>query len=143
MSLDAAMYSGPIAVTLVYVGLYYLFQLNVLRVKQMLLREYRARGEKFDRYFGNDRVMLAADRVQLNMLEHMPPFLVLFWLHALFVDPLSTTWAGGLYVAARAVYPFVLGSRLGRGVKNQIFLVTGIGYGTLGYFGYGLVRALL
>ena len=123
-----------LGVTIAYVLLYYAFQIYGLRVKTRLIQEYQSRGEKFDRYFGQDRQMLAADRVQLNMLEHMPPFLVLLWLEAIFVSPSTAAVAGGIYVIARAAYPFLMGGRLGRGIRASIILSTGTGYAVLTYF---------
>lgn len=122
------MYHGPIVVTLIYVLLYYLFQIHIMRVKGRLVREYKERGEKFDRYFGQDRHMLAADRIQLNMLEHMPVFLVLLWMAAVFVDPMFATVVGGIYTGARAIYPFLMGDRLGRGIPARILIATVTGY---------------
>ncbi|KIG12820.1 hypothetical protein DB30_00983 [Enhygromyxa salina] len=142
-ALDIADQTGPIVVTLIYLALYYAFQIRQLQVKTRLGREYLARGEKFDRYFSQDREMLAADRTQLNMLEHMPPFLALFWLNAVFVGPGGATIAGGLYVAARALYPLVLGRRLGRGIRAQVLISTGTGYAVLAYFMGALVWQLL
>jgi uncharacterized membrane protein YecN with MAPEG domain len=142
-SLDIAQQTGPIVVTLVYLALYYAFQINQLQVKTRLAREYLERGEKFDRYFSQDREMLAADRIQLNMLEHMPPFLVLLWLNALFVGPGAATIAGGLYVAARGLYPLMLGRRLGRGIRVQVLISTGSGYAVLTYFMGALLWQLL
>ena len=136
-------HKGPIAVTLAYVLLYYLFQVNLVRVKAKLEREYAARGEKFDRYFGQDRNMLAADRVQLNMLEHMPPFLVLLWLNAVFVSPAVATWGGAVYVLARAAYPLAMGSRVGRGPRAVILATTVPGYLVLAGFSASLVWAML
>ena len=80
-------FTGPLLVTLAYVVLYYLLISNQLRVRMGLRRAYRARGEAFDRYFHTDREMLAADRYVGNMLEHMPTFLLLLWLNAVFVGP--------------------------------------------------------
>lgn len=139
---DATEFSGPLIVTLAYVGLYYGFIVNILRVKRALAAAHAARGEKFDRYFDQDREMLAADRLQLNTLEHMPPFLVLLWLNAVFVSPLSATVAGAAYVVGRAYYPLVLGRRLGRGVRSSIMLSTGVGYAVLVYLSGALVWAL-
>src|SRR5690606_29498058 len=136
---NAGTFAGPIAVTLSYLALYYGFQVYIMRVKASLSKDYAARGEKFDRYFGQDRKMLAADRMQLNTLEHMPPFLALLWLHAVFVDVSATTLAGTIYVAARLAYPFLIGARLGRGIKARVLLSTGMGYAVLAYFVYGLV----
>jgi hypothetical protein len=140
--LDLPTQTGPIVVTLLYVGVYYAFQLNVLRVKMQLAAEYTARGEKFDRYFSQDRVMLAADRTQLNVLEHMGPFLVLLWLNAVFVSPTSATIAGGVYVAARALYPFALGSRVGSAARALVMASTVPGYLVLAWFAFALVRAV-
>lgn len=134
--------TGPVAVTLAYVLLYYLLQLNLVRVKGKLERDYAARGEKFDRYFGQDRVMLAADRFQLNMLEHMPIFLTLLWLNAVFVSPSVATWGGAAYVAARAAYPLAMGARVGRGPRALILAATVPGYLVLGLFCGGLLWAL-
>lgn len=132
-------YAGPILVTVAYVFLYYIFMVHVLRVKLRLTREYAARGEKFDRYASGDREMLAADRTQLNMLEHMPPFLILLWLQAVFVGAFTATVAGGLYVASRAAYPLVLGARLGRRLPLRVLWVTVTGYAVLVYFTLSLL----
>mmetsp|Transcript_30624 Transcript_30624/g.74624 ORF Transcript_30624/g.74624 Transcript_30624/m.74624 type:complete len:163 (+) Transcript_30624:203-691(+) len=43
------------------------------------------------RYFGQDRRMLRADRIHLNTLEHMVPFLGMMWLHAVYVDVYRAT----------------------------------------------------
>ncbi|MEQ1564320.1 MAG: MAPEG family protein [Myxococcota bacterium] len=143
MTIDIAPWSGPVAVTLVYVLVYYGFMIRQARVKFALTAAYRARGEKFDRYFGNDREMLAADRVMLNMHEHMAPFLVLLWLHAAFVGTTGATVAGAIYVGARLAYPLLLGNRLGRGIPMRIVAATGTGYLVLGYFVAALGAALL
>lgn len=141
--LDPRPLAGPLVVTIVYVLLYYVAFLRINRTKSRLRRAYADRGEKFDRYFGQDREMLAADRAQLNTLEHMPPFLVLLWLHALFVSPASATVAGTVYLVSRLAHPFVMGARLGRGVKVAILYVTVPGYLVLAYLLAGLVYALV
>jgi uncharacterized membrane protein YecN with MAPEG domain len=130
---SARTFAGPLLVTVAYVVVYYLMICNQVWVKTRLRREYRARGESFDRYFGNDREMLAADRYVGNMLEHMPPFLLLLWLNAIFVGPDGATLAGGAYVLSRVVYPFAMGKTLGRGIPNRIMLATIIGYVVLSY----------
>ena len=132
--LSARTYAGPLLVTVAYVVWYYALFTNQLRVKTKLKRAYRARGEKFDRYFGADREMLAADRYVGNMLEHMPTFLLLLWLNAIFVDPLSATIAGAVYVGSRVLYPFVMGQRLGPGLPSRILFATVVGYGVVAYF---------
>ena len=93
--------AGPAWITAALLLIYYGSMLNLLRVKRKLHQSYRARGERFDRYFGQDREMLAADRVQLNTLEHMTPFLAALWLHAFWVSPRSASWAGALYPVSR------------------------------------------
>jgi len=110
-------------------------------VRTRLRRVYRARGEAFDRYFNTDREMLAADRYVGNMLEHMPTFLLLLWLNAIFVDPLSASVAGAAYVGARILYPFLMGRQLGRGIPTRILFSTVIGYLVIAYFVVRLVVA--
>jgi hypothetical protein len=139
--MDATAYAGPIAVTLAYIGVYYGFQIHVARTKTRLAAQYKADGERFDRYFGQDRHMLAADRIQLNTLEHMGPFLALLWLNAVFVGTGAATVAGGIYVAARMVYPLLIGMRLGRGIKAKVLAATVPGYLVLTYFCVQLARA--
>lgn len=133
-------YVGPLVVTVAYVVVYYAMIVNQLLVRTRLRREYRARGESFDRYFGADREMLAADRWAGNMLEHMPPFLVLLWLNAIFVGPRDATWAGAAYVSSRLIYPFVMGRRLGKGIPSRILFATVLGYLVLAYL---LVRVVV
>jgi hypothetical protein len=140
---DLSAHTGPILVTLAYVGVYYAFMVNVLRVKTRLYAAYKARGEKFDRYFDQDREMLAADRIQLNTLEHMGPFLVLLWLNAVFVGPYWATVAGAVYVASRAIYPLLMGGSLGRGIASRVYVATFLGYAVLTYYAGALVFALV
>ena len=128
-------YTGPVVVTVVYVAVYYAFILNVLRVKNRLKREG---GGAFDRYDINNREMLAADRVQLNMLEQMPPFLVLLWLHAVFVSTFSATIVGAVYVASRALYPIVFGSRAQGGAPTRVMPLTFTGYGIIAFLAISL-----
>ena len=134
LSLDMGIIAGPAWVTVAYVGVYYAFMSNLLRVKLRLHGQYKEQGKKFDRYFGQDREMLAADRIQLNMLEHMPVFLVLLWLHAFVVSSYEATILGGVYTGTRALYPLLLGSRLGRNIPLRILWVTFTGYLILGIF---------
>jgi hypothetical protein len=126
-------------VTVAYVLVYYVMISNQLRVRTKLRRAHRERGESFDRYFNTDREMLAADRYVGNMLEHMPPFLLLLWLNAIFVDPRKASWAGAAYVGARLLYPLMMGSRLGKGVPSRILFATVIGYVVLAYLALRLV----
>ena len=139
----ARTFAGPLLVTVAYVLVYYLLITNQLRVRTRLRRAYRDRGEKFDRYFNTDREMLAADRYVGNMLEHMPAFLILLWLNAIFVGPLGASIAGSAYVLARILYPFVMGPQLGRVVPTRMLSVTVIGYLVLAYFSARLVVVAL
>ena len=136
-------YRFPILVTVAYVLVYYATTVNVALVKGKLFRDYQAKGEKFDRYRTPEPRMLAADRIQLNMLEHMPTFLVLFWLTAVFASPQRASFYGGLYVASRLAYPLVMGSQLGRNVPKRILLATGIGYLVVAAFVVELVGVTL
>jgi len=138
----ARIFAGPLLVTVAYVLVYYLMIANQLRVRTRLRRAYRARGESFDRYFGMEREMLAADRYVGNMLEHMPPFLLLLWLNAIFVGPRIAAVAGAVYVAARLLYPFMMGQKLGKGVGSRILFSTVVGYAVLVYFVARLVVAV-
>jgi hypothetical protein len=87
--------------------------------------------------------MLAADRYVGNMLEHMPAFLALLWLNAIFVGPSGAAIAGAAYTGARLVYPFLMGARLGKGVPNRILFATVIGYLVIAYFVVRLVVAAI
>lgn len=136
-------FAGPLLVTVAYVVTYYLMIVNQLVVKTRLRRAYAARGETFDRYFGADREMLAADRYAGNMLEHMPPFLVLLWLNAVFVGPRGASLAGAAYVLSRLLYPLIMGRRLGKGVPNRILFATLVGYAVLTFLAGRLVIAAL
>lgn len=120
--------AGPVLVTVAYFMLYFAFHMRVLRTKRRLRGEYRTRGEEFDRYYTQDRRMLTADRCVLNMLEHMPPFLWLLWLNAVFVSPLSATVAGTAYVVTRAAYPFLLGPVVGTRLPWRLLAATYTGY---------------
>ena len=140
-SLSPRTFAGPLLVTVAYVVVYYAMITNQLRVKTRLRRAYRARGETFDRYFGNDREMLAADRYVGNMLEHMPPLLSLLWLNALFVGPRGASLAGAAYLVSRLLYPFLMGQTLGRGIPSRIMFATVIGYVVLAYLALRLVVA--
>jgi len=140
---DIQTYAGPATITVLYIGLYYAFQLHIMATKSRLRRDYASRGERFDRYFGEDREMLAADRIMLNLLEHMPPFLALLWLNAVFVGPLPTTIAGAVYLGARALYPWLIGKRMGRGVPKRVLIATVTGYAVLVYLAGALLFVLL
>lgn len=126
---DPALYTGPILVTALYLGLWYslLFGLQS-RTKYRLKAEYAARGQEFDRYFGQDPQMLAADRAVINTQEQMVPFLVSMWLHAVFVSPDQAAVLGLVYTLLRAAYPFLLGGSVSKAQSKRVFLATGPSY---------------
>lgn len=63
----------------------------------------------------------------------MGPFLVALWLHAVFVSVQVATVLGGVYVLLRAVYPSILGKRLGGTQSKRVFAVTGPAYAIVFY----------
>lgn len=142
MPFNTTPYTGPILVTVVYFTVYYGFIVHATQTRFRLSTEYRSRGEKFDRYFHQDREMLTADRLQLNTLEQMVPFLTTMWLNAVFVSPRWATVLGVVYILARAVYPLAMGARLGRGVRFQILFSTLPGYLIIGTFLVSLLWAI-
>ena len=143
LGIDPKALAGPAWVTLLYIAVYYAFMVNLLVVKLQLHREYAARGERFDRYFTQDRRLLAADRTQLNMLEHMPVFLVLLWLHAFLVSTSEAAILGAIYTGTRALYPVLLRGKLGRDIPKRILLVTFTGYFVLIALGLRILTQLL
>jgi len=141
---DAATYSGPILVTAAYFGLWYYLLLGLQRGAKYALRdEYAARGEVFDRYFGQDRRMLAVDRAVINTHEQMGPFLATMWLHAVFVSTLSATVLGGAYVTLRTIYPFLLGKSVSELQSKRVVLATIPAYLIVLYLGGSTVFAAL
>lgn len=141
--LSPSVFAGPALVTLAYIVVYYGFMIRVSRTRFRLHAEYRSRGEKFDRYFSQDRQMLAVDRTQLNMLEHMPVFLTLMWLHAFLVSSGEAAILGGIYTGSRSFYPLLLKGRIGRDIPARILLVTVVGYVILLILGVRIVMSIL
>ena len=132
--MDATTYAGPIVVMGAYFALWYVLLLGLQRGTKYRLRdEYAARGEVFDRYFGQDPQMLAVDRAVINTHEQMGPFLAALWLHAVFVSTTTATWLGGAYVALRTLYPFLLGKSLSKTQSKRVFLATGPAYAIVFY----------
>ncbi len=142
--MDPATYTGPIVVTALYFGLWYALLLGLQRgTKYRLLAEYAQRGETFDRYFGQDRRMLAVDRAVVNTHEQMVPFLAALWLHAVFVSPERAAVLGVVYVGLRALYPALLGRSLSRTQPKRVFAVTGPCYAIVAYLGGHVVWVAL
>lgn len=134
---DLALLRGPLAVTVAYFLLWYSLLLGLqTRTKYRLKARYQAEGKVFDRYFGQDEEMLAADRAVSNTHEQMVPFLVSLWAFALFASPTHATWLGGAYVVLRALYPLLLGRRVSKVQSKRVAFVTfpcyGIVFGMLG-----------
>ncbi|MCA9572479.1 MAG: MAPEG family protein, partial [Myxococcales bacterium] len=124
----------PLTVTGAYFGLWYYLLLGLQRSTKYRLRdEYAARGEVFDRYFGQDGQMLAADRAVVNTQEQMVPFLSALWLHAVFVSTRQATWLGAAYVLLRCAYPLLLGRELSKTQSKRVFWATGPAYAIVAY----------
>jgi hypothetical protein len=133
---DSADFTGPVVVTALYFGLWYALLLGLQRgTKYRLIAEYAARGETFDRYFGQDGQMLAADRAVANTHEQMVPFLLTMWLHAAFLSPERAAALGGVYVLLRALYPALLGRSVSKTQPRRVFAVTGPCYLIIIYLG--------
>ncbi|MCK6536508.1 MAG: MAPEG family protein [Polyangiaceae bacterium] len=94
------------------------------RTKYRLKARYEKDGKVFDRYFGQDPEMLAADRAVANTQEQMGPFLASLWLFSIFASPTYATGLGAAYVALRGVYPFLLGKRVSKVQSKRVALVT-------------------
>ena len=143
MNTFASQYVPVIWITLLYILLYYIFLLNILRVKVKIFKRCRSEGTKFDRYETKDPELLAADRIQLNTLEHMPPFLTLLWLQALSASVTSATICGGVYVFIRLLYPFFLGTKLQENIPKRLLINTFSGYAVLMVMAGFIINALL
>lgn len=132
--LSAGPYAGPLLVTIAYVVFWYYLLIGVQRrTKYRLQREYAADGRVFDRYFGQDPQMLAADRAVANTQEQMVPFLAALWMCALFVSPRLAAVLGAAYIALRFGYPLLLGARLTNMQPKRVYFVTLPCYGIIFY----------
>ena len=142
--MDVQSYAGPILVTVACFVLWYGLLLVLQRgTKYRLIAEYAARGAVFDRYFGQDAQMLAADRAVANTHEQMGPFVVSLWLHARFVSPTTATALGAAYVGLRIAYPFLLGRSLTKTNPKRVFLVTGPCYAIIAWLLGGVAYAAI
>lgn len=123
--LESGPFAGPLLVTVAYLVFWYGLLIGVQRkTKYRLHKQYAAQGRVFDRYFGQDPQMLAADRAVLNTQEQMLPFLVALWLFALFVSPRAATVLGTVYLVLRCFYPRLLGRELSRMQPKRVYFVT-------------------
>lgn len=124
-TLDIGVLAGPVLVTVAYFALWYFLLIGLQRrTKYRLQREYEARGQVFDRYFGQDAQMLAVDRVVINTQEQMVPFLFALWSQALFVSATAATWLGLVYVLLRSCYPLLMGRSVSKMQPRRVYLVT-------------------
>lgn len=122
--------AGPVVVTAAYMVLWYYLLLGLQRgTKYRRKASYESEGKIFDRYFGQDEEMLAADRAVANTHEQMGPFLISLWLCAVFFSAPFATALGAAYVALRAAYPFLLGGRVSRMNPKRVAFVTMPCYG--------------
>ena len=126
--IDSGSFTGPVLVTAAYFVLWYVLLFRQTRTKRRLSAEYKARNQSFDRYFGQDRQMLAADRAAANTHEQMVPFLSALWLHAAVVSVSVATTLGALYVFFRALYPLLLGNELDKMQSKRVLIATGPAY---------------
>jgi len=118
-------FAGPVAVSVAYMLLWYVLLLGHQRGTKYRRKAALAReGQVFDRYFGRDGEMLAADRAVMNTLEQMGPFLLGLWMCAAFYSASFATGLGAVYVVLRAVYPFLLGRSLSNINPKRVALVT-------------------
>lgn len=124
MQLDIHELKGPVLVTVGYICLWYFLLCLQVKTKFRLIKKYKREKKKFDRYFGQDNEMLAADRSVSNTQEQMIPFLVSLWLCALFSSPVVATWSGTTYIGLRLFYPFLIGRKITRLISPKVFFVT-------------------
>ena len=119
------LYSGPIVITVGYFALWYYLLLFYQRgTKYRLNAEYKKQEKVFDRYFGQDEQMLAADRVIINTQEQMVPFLFSLWLHAIYVSSTVATVLGAFYIILRGLYPLLMGKSISKIQPKRVYYVT-------------------
>lgn len=116
---------GPLLVTVAYFIFWYYLLVGLQRkTKYRLKKEYEDQGKVFDRYFGQDEQMLAADRAVINTQEQMVPFLAALWMFAVFVSPRVATVLGAVYIILRFFYPRLIGKRLSKIQPKRVYFVT-------------------
>lgn len=124
-SSDPSVFSGPIIVTCLYFAYwYYLLLIKQRGLKDRLRKSYQAKGEVFDRYFGQNEEMLAVDRVVINTQEQMVPFIVSLWLFSAFVSTSYATIFGSVYIVLRLGYPALLGQKVSKVNSKKVCFVT-------------------
>jgi uncharacterized MAPEG superfamily protein len=130
-------------ITVVFVSLYGLTFVNVLRTKARLLRQARKAGTPYDRYTAPG--MRTADRLQANFLEWSPIFLGLLWSLAATANLGSSVVAAAwTYVALRVLYVGLIlqyGIR-SNGLNKMLWASTFPAYGCLTYLTVHAIGAL-
>lgn len=108
------------------VGMYYwLILITQARTKLQLHKEYKKRGEVFDRYYTRDPRMLSIDRIAANTQEQLVPFLTSLWLHSLFVDSDVAGKLGLTWLAIRVAYTYLVPKKLtGKPLPKRVLLAT-------------------
>lgn len=123
-------------VTAGYVLVFYACIIGQAAAKWKVSASYRARGERFERYYNVvDKPILAWERIVGNQLEQAMPFLTLFWLNIGLAALGATSYkgvaaSGWIYVVFRALYPVAwLSGGGGRaGPRSKILFVTPVMY---------------
>lgn len=90
---------GTALVTCVFVALLYIFYGNQVGIRF-------SEGLPAD---VTEQAKFIADRTVINTVEQGIPFLALMWLEAIFVNPLTATRLGWIYVFFRYLYPVFYG----------------------------------
>ena len=104
-----------IGVTVGWTLLHYSFLFRESATAFSVLAQLRKAGEKIGinaiKYgSAGGSVMLNAVRTSGNMVEQSPAFLILLWLHGIFISPSSASWHGWLWLFFRSIYPQVFGT---------------------------------
>eukprot|EP00929_Paragymnodinium_shiwhaense_P110668 TRINITY_DN7784_c0_g1_i1.p1 TRINITY_DN7784_c0_g1~~TRINITY_DN7784_c0_g1_i1.p1 ORF type:complete len:256 (+),score=49.60 TRINITY_DN7784_c0_g1_i1:70-768(+) len=87
----------------VLVMLYYVVILFILLGNQVCLKFVKGTEEELSQQKD------IAYRSVYNNMEQALPFLIVFWLHALFVNPETSAALGSLWVTSRYLYPICFG----------------------------------
>lgn len=124
--ISASTMGGVIFVTLGWILLYYNMVNGQVALKLMFNNP-------------NEQAKLVGERSLMNTLEQGIVFLLLLWLHAIFVDVATSVSMGWMYVIARGLYP-VFYAFYGHFTVLAEF-ATQPNYFVIMYFGYSLAYA--
>lgn len=110
------------------------------------VRHFIAAKKKKERYErSKDLTLIPIDRTVGNLLEWALPFLGFFWMSVVLTNGATVT-AGWVYVAFRALYPFLAIFQRGvgaEGARTPILLATVPAYIALGWMAYAAIKATL